>query len=351
MIAYSRRFVNSGTVRLRVKRRLPNLFVLGMTKQNTTTTATLPGGERIAVIIPCRNEVVTVAKVVNDFRLHLPAAEIVVLDNDSSDGTPAAAERAGARVLHVRAKGKGNVVRRAFADVDAELYVLVDGDDTYAAKCAPHLIDCLLQQRLDMVVGARVSEAGDAYRPGHRFGNRLLTGCVAWLFGRTLSDMLSGYRVFSRRYVRSFPAHASGFEIETEFNVHALQLRMPVTEVPTPYGARPPGSASKLNTYRDGLRILRTILALVQAERPLLFFGTIGAALLLTSVALAAPLLPAYLSTGLVPRLPTALMSVGLALTAMVSLACGLILNNVTRGRLEAKHLAYLAIASTRQSG
>ncbi|HZX78222.1 glycosyltransferase family 2 protein [Lysobacter sp.] len=309
------------------------------------------GSERIAVIIPCYNEVVTVAKVVHDFRQHLPGAEIVVLDNDSTDGTSRAAERAGARVLHVGAAGKGNVVRRAFADVEADIYVLVDGDDTYSARCAPYLIGCLLQQRLDMVVAARVSEAKDAYRLGHRFGNRLLTGCVAWLFGRTFTDMLSGYRVFSRRYVRSFPAHASGFEIETELNVHALQLRMPVAEVPTPYGARPPGSSSKLNTYRDGIRILRTIAALVHAERPLLFFGAISIALLLAAIALAAPLLPAYLATGLVPRLPTALMSVALALTAMVSLACGLILNNVTRGRVEAKHLAYLSISSNRVNG
>lgn len=308
------------------------------------------GDERIAVIIPCRNEVVTVAKVVNDFRLHLPGAQVVVLDNGSTDDTTLEAERAGAQVLHVAAKGKGNVVRRAFADVDADLYVLVDGDDTYSAQCAPYLIGCLLQQRLDMVVAARASTGEGAYRPGHRFGNRLLTTCVAWLFGRAFTDMLSGYRVFSRRYVRSFPAHASGFEIETELNVHALQLRMPVAEVLTPYGARPPGSSSKLSTYRDGMRILRTITSLVQAERPLLFFGAVGAALMFSAMTLAAPLLPAYLETGLVPRLPTALLSVALALTAVVSLACGLILNTVTRGRLEAKHLAYLSI-SPRSAG
>lgn len=322
-----------------------------MTKQNTTPATTLDDGERIAVIIPCRNEVVTVAKVVHDFRECLPGAQIVVLDNGSTDGTSLEAKRAGAHVLHVGAKGKGNVVRRAFADVEADLYVLVDGDDTYSAECAPHLIGCLLQQRLDMVVASRVSEAEDAYRAGHRFGNRLLTSCVAWLFGRTFNDMLSGYRVFSRRYARSFPAHASGFEIETELNVHALQLRMPVAEVATPYGARPPGSSSKLSTYRDGMRILRTIISLVQAERPLLFFGTAGVLLLLCAMALAAPLLPAYLQTGLVLRLPTALLSVALALTAVVSLACGLILNTVTRGRLEAKHLAYLSISTGRASG
>lgn len=321
-----------------------------MTRHKTNPTTACDGGERIAVIIPCRNEAITVAKVVRDFRLHLPSAEIVVLDNASTDGTSLEAERAGAQVLHVSAKGKGNVVRRAFADVEADLYVLVDGDDTYSAQHAPYLIGCLLQQRLDMVVAARVSETDDVYRPGHRFGNLLLTGCVAWLFGRTFTDMLSGYRVFSRRYARSFPAHASGFEIETELNVHALQLRMPVTEVPTPYGARPPGSSSKLNTYRDGIRILRTITGLVQAERPLLFFSFVGAALMLAGLALAAPLLPAYLETGLVPRLPTALLSVALALTSVVSVACGLILNTVTRGRLEAKHLAYLSISPRRAS-
>lgn len=320
-----------------------------MTRQSATSA--FHDSERIAVIIPCRNEVVTVAKVVRDFRQYLPGAEVVVLDNGSTDGTSLEAERAGAQVLHVGAVGKGNVVRRAFADVEADVYVLVDGDDTYSAPCAPYLIGCLLQQRLDMVVAARLSSVEDAYRPGHRFGNRLLTNCVAWLFGRTFKDMLSGYRVFSRRYARSFPAHASGFEIETELNVHALQLRMPVTEVQTPYGARPPGSSSKLSTYRDGVRILRTITSLVQAERPLFFFGTVGVALLLAAAALVVPLVPTYVATGLVPRLPTALLSVALALTAVVALACGLILNTVTRGRLEAKHLAYLSISPTRASG
>lgn len=317
-----------------------------MTRQNTTPVAALECGQRVAVVIPCRNEAVTVAKVVRDFSRYLPGAEIVVLDNASTDETAHEAEQAGAQVIHVSAKGKGNVVRRAFADVEADVYVLVDGDDTYSAQGAPQLIDLLLRQRLDMVVAARLTEAEGAYRPGHRFGNRLLTGCVAWLFGRTFKDMLSGYRVFSRRYVRSFPAHASGFEIETELNVHALQLRMPVAEVQTPYGARPPGSTSKLSTYRDGMRILQTIASLVQAERPLLFFGTVGVALLMSATVLAAPLLSTYLATGLVPRLPTALLSVALSLTAVVSFACGLILNTVTRGRLETKHLAYLSIPS-----
>ena len=321
-----------------------------MTGQQMDPTTAWDGGERISVVIPCRNEATTVAKVIREFRQHLPGADIVVLDNGSTDGTPFEAERAGARVLHVSARGKGNVVRRAFADVEADVYLLVDGDDTYSAQWAPYLIGCLLQQRLDMVVAARACEADGVYRPGHRLGNQLLTGCVAWLFGHTFKDMLSGYRVFSRRYVRSFPAHASGFEVETEFNVHALQLRMPVTEVLAPYGARPPGSFSKLNTYRDGIRILRTIAGLVQSERPLLCFGFAGGALMLAAMTLASPLLPAYLATGLVPRLPTALLSVALALTAVVSVACGLILNMVTRGRMEAKHLAYLSISPHRAS-
>lgn len=322
-----------------------------MTGQSTTPVTVLECGQRVAVVIPCRNEAVTVAKVVHDFRTYLPGAEIVVLDNASTDETAREADRAGAEVMHVSAKGKGNVVRRAFADVEADVYVLVDGDDTYAAQCAPQLVDLLLRQRLDMVVAARLTEAEGAYRPGHRFGNRLLTGCVAWLFGRTFKDMLSGYRVFSRRYVKSFPAHASGFEIETELNVHALQLRMPVAEVQASYGARPPGSTSKLSTYRDGMRILQTITSLVQAERPLLFFGTAGVALLMLATVLAVPLLSTYLATGLVPRFPTALLSVALSLTAVVCFACGLILNTVTRGRLETKHLAYLSIPPVGRTG
>lgn len=299
---------------------------------------------RIAVIVPCYNEAATIAKVVNEFREHLPGAKVVVLDNASTDPTAVEASLAGATVLHVGARGKGNVVRRAFADVEADIYVLVDGDDTYAAACAPRLVESLQWQRLDMVVGSRMGHAVDAYRRGHQFGNRLLTGCVAWLFGRTFNDLLSGYRVFSRRYVKSFPAHATGFEIETELSVHALQLRMPVSEIGTPYGARPEGSQSKLSTYRDGLRILAIIFGLLKAEKPLLFFGAIAALCATSSAALAIPLLETYWQTGQVPRFPTAILCAALMMLAAISVACGFVLDTVTRGRTEAKHMAYLAI-------
>jgi hypothetical protein len=250
-------------------------------------------------------------------------------------------------VHRVALPGKGNVVRRAFADVEADVYVMVDGDDTYDAKAVPALVARLLDEELDMVVGARVEEAEKnpaVYRPGHRLGNRLLTGALVLLFGSGFDDLLSGYRVFSRRYVKSFPAHASGFEIETELAVHALQLRMPVAEMSTVYGARPEGSASKLRTYRDGWRILMTILRLFKMERPLLFFSLGGALALLLALILAVPLAVTYLQTGLVPRLPTAVLCTALVLLGALSGLCGLVLDTVTRGRIEAKHMAYLAI-------
>ncbi|GAB3513824.1 glycosyltransferase family 2 protein [Pseudoxanthomonas daejeonensis] len=303
---------------------------------------------RIALLVPCRNEAATVAAVVAAFRESLPAAHCHVFDNRSDDATAVLAREAGATVHPVGLRGKGNVVRRAFADIEADVYVMVDGDATYDADAAPVLVERLLADGLDMVVGARVDQDPAAYRAGHRFGNRLLTGCVARLFGDSFDDMLSGYRVFSRRYVKSFPAHAAGFEIETELAVHALQLRMPVAELPTAYGARPEGSASKLNTYRDGVRILATIARLFKAERPLLFFSIGAGASLLLSVLLAVPLLLTYLETGLVPRFPTAILCSALALLSALLLACGLILDTVTRGRIEAKRLAYLAIPATR---
>ncbi|MDF9443394.1 glycosyltransferase [Stenotrophomonas acidaminiphila] len=293
---------------------------------------------RIAVLVPCYNEAATVAKVVGDFARHLPGADIVVLDNNSRDGTAAAARAAGARVLEVPLQGKGNVVRRGFADIDADIYVLVDGDDTYEAAAAPRLVQRLLDDGLDMVVGARRDQQKAAYRPGHRLGNVLLTRCAGMLFGNSFDDMLSGYRVFSRRYVRSFAAHARGFEIETELAVHALQLRMPVAEMDTAYGVRPHGSESKLSTWRDGWRILRTIAKLFKSERPLLFFSIGCVASIVLSLVLAAPLLATYLETGLVPRFPTAILCVALTLVGFVLLACGLILDTVTRGRIEAKH-------------
>ena len=306
---------------------------------------------RIAVLVPCYNEAATVARVVGDFARHLPGADIIVLDNNSRDGTAGVARAAGARVIEVPLQGKGNVVRRGFADIDADDYVLVDGDDTYEAAAAPRLVRRLLEDGLDMVVGARRDQEKAAYRPGHRIGNVLLTRCAGILFGNSFDDMLSGYRVFSRRYVRSFAAHARGFEIETELAVHALQLRMPVAEVDTAYGVRPEGSESKLSTWRDGWRILRTIAKLFKSERPLLFFSIGGIASMVLSVVLAVPLLVTYLETGLVPRFPTAVLCAALALMGFLLLACGLILDTVTRGRIEAKHMAYLAVPAPARAG
>jgi glycosyltransferase involved in cell wall biosynthesis len=306
-------------------------------------------GLRIAVLVPCYNEAAAIAQVVAGFRAALPEARVLVFDNNSTDDTLAVAKRAGAETRQVLRQGKGNVVRRMFADVEADLYLLVDGDATYDAASAPKLIDRLLGDGLDMVVGARKDTAVDAYRPGHRFGNRILTEFVARVFGRAFNDILSGYRVFSRRFVKSFPALSIGFEIETELTIHALELRMPIAEVETPYYARPAGSVSKLNTWRDGLRILRTILRLYQLQRPLAFFSWIAAALAAAAIVLAIPVLITFIETGLVPRLPTAVLSTGLMLLASLSLTCGLILDNVTRGRQEMKRLFYLGIEGIRR--
>lgn len=299
---------------------------------------------RIAVLIPCYNEEVAIPRVVAAFRAALPQATIHVYDNNSRDRTREVAAEAGALVRTEALQGKGHVVRRMFADIEADVYVLVDGDDTYEAAAAPDMVAMLLDNRLDMVTGVRVTDAAAAYRPGHRFGNRVLTGMVRRIFGDRISDMLSGYRVFSRRFVKSFPALAGGFETETEFTVHALELNMPVGEVRTPYRERPPGSVSKLNTWRDGFRILLAISLLVRRERPLPFFAAAGVALLALALALAAPVIGTYLATGLVPRLPTAVLAAALALLAFLAMACGLILDTVTRGRQEAKRIAYLAI-------
>lgn len=308
---------------------------------------------RVAVLVPCYNEEATIGKVVADFRAVLPDAQIYVFDNNSKDRTIEVARAAGAIVGRVRGQGKGHVVRRMFADVDADVYILVDGDGTYDASVAPMMIDELLQNGLDMVVGVRHTKDEAAFRAGHRFGNQLLTGCVAFLFGRNLTDMLSGYRVLSRRFVKSFPAHATGFETETELTVHALELRMPVAEVDTEYHARPPGSVSKLNTYQDGLRILFTIIRLLKAEKPLQFFSIGFVACVVAALILAEPVLMTYLETGLVPRLPTALLSASLVLFGTLLLVCGLILDTVTRGRAEIKRMAYLAQPSPwqRRSG
>ncbi|WP_144185167.1 glycosyltransferase family 2 protein [Elioraea rosea] len=318
--------------------------MLEQSGQRDVTAASDGQRPSVAVLIPCYNEEVAIPKVVADFRAALPDATIYVYDNNSRDGTVAAARAAGAIVRTEMLQGKGNVVRRMFADIDADIYVLVDGDDTYEAAAAPAMVQLLVENQLDMVNGARVTEIEAAYRRGHRFGNAMLTGIVAWIFGNRVSDMLSGYRVFSRRFVKSFPALAAGFETETEFTVHALELKMPVGEVRTSYKDRPAGSTSKLRTYSDGFRILRTILVLVKEERPLQFFSLAGGVLLLAAIAIFIPVLLEYIRTGLVPRLPTAILSTGLVLLSFLSFACGLILDTVTRGRKEAKRVAYLAV-------
>lgn len=298
---------------------------------------------KIAVLVPCYNEAAAVAKVVKDFRAVLPSATVFVFDNNSTDKTAANARAAGAEVYQEHHQGKGFVVRRMFTDVEADIYVLVDGDATYDAPSARAMITRLLSDRLDMVVGSRVDQDQAAYRAGHRTGNRLLTSFVASVFGPTFKDMLSGYRVLSRRFVKSFPVLSGGFEIETELTIHALELGLPVAEIKTPYYTRPVGSASKLNTWRDGFRILRTIVDLYRAERPLTFFAGIGLALAIASIGLAVPIFITFVETGLVPRLPTAILSMGLMVTAFLSIAVGLVLDTVTRGRRETKLLAYLA--------
>lgn len=301
-------------------------------------------GLDIVVLIPCYNEEVAVPLVVRDFRQALPNARIYVYDNASTDHTAEVARAAGARLGYEPFPGKGNVMRRMFSDIEADVYVLVDGDDTYEASAAPKLVRALLDNQLDMVNGARVTTIQEAYRFGHRFGNRLLTGLVQVIFGKQFDDMLSGYRVFSRRFVKSFPAISSGFEIETELTVHALELRMKTAEVPIRYKDRPEGSSSKLNTIRDGLRILKMIGVLVKEERPLMFFGSAFVVLMLLSLGLAFPVGLEFLRTGLVPRLPTAVLAVGIMLAAFLSMACGLILDTVTHSRRELKRLAYLEI-------
>jgi len=304
-----------------------------------------PAVPRIAVLVPCFNEEAAVATVIADFRKILPSADIFVYDNNSTDRTAAIAREAGAVVRSERRQGKGHVVRRMFADVDADVYVLVDGDATYDAASAPRMIDMLLSDHLDMVVGLRVDQTQAAYRLGHRTGNRLLTGFLSAVFGQAFKDILSGYRIFSRRFVKSFPVLSDGFEIETELSVHALELALPVAELETPYYARPEGSVSKLNTWRDGFRILGTILKLYRSEKPLRFFTAIGIFLTIVSVGLAVPVLVTYLEEGIVPRLPTAVLSMGLMILAVLSVSSGLVLDTVTRGRREMKLLAYLAQA------
>ena len=313
------------------------------TDVSAATAAETVGRSRIAVLVPCYNEEAAIGKVVGDFRAALPTAAIYVYDNNSTDGTVEAAKKAGATVRREHHQGKGRVVRRMFTDVDADIYVLVDGDATYDAPSVSGMIEKLVAERLDMVCAVRVDKDAAAYRAGHRAGNKMLTGFVAHIFGASFTDMLSGYRVFTRRFVKSFPVLSGGFEIETELTVHALELELPVGEMPTPYYSRPKGSASKLSTWRDGFRIVRTVLRLYRAERPLPLFTGIGASLAIVALGLGTPVFVTYFQEGMVPRVPTAVLATGLMLLAFLSLACGLILDTVTRGRRELKLLSYLA--------
>ncbi|MDE8347183.1 MAG: glycosyltransferase family 2 protein, partial [Acidocella sp.] len=303
---------------------------------------------RLAILIPCHNEAVTIAKVITDARSALPGAAIYVYDNNSTDNTRAIAAAAGAIVRREPLQGKGHVIRRMFADIEADAYVLVDGDDTYDLTNIAAMVDLLVYDQLDMVNGARVEETGGqdnaAYRRGHRLGNIMLSGMVRAVFGDRIKDMLSGCRVFSRRFVKSFPALAAGFETETEFTIHALDLMMPIAEMPVLYRERPCGSSSKLRTYTDGLRILRAIVVLIKEERPLQFFSANGVVLLALGIALGTPIILHYLQTGMVPKLPTAVLATGIILLSMLAFSCGLILDSVARGRREAKRLAALTI-------
>jgi glycosyltransferase involved in cell wall biosynthesis len=303
----------------------------------------------VAVLVPCYNEEITIGKVVADFRAALPDATIYVYDNNSRDNTIDVAQRAGAVVRKELRQGKGNVVRRMFADIEADVYVLVDGDDTYDASASEVLVKRLVEERLDFINAMRVSAAKDAYRAGHRFGNWLLTGLVRQIFGRQFNDMLSGYKILSRRFVKSFPAMSSGFETETELAVHALELRMPSTEVATVYKERPPGSVSKLRTYSDGAQIMLLIARLVKDERPLRFFGLSGLSLIVVAILLSIPLLVTYLETGLVPRFPTAILSAALVIVGVLSIFAGLILDMTTKTRREMKRLIYLSLPTFKQ--
>ena len=312
-------------------------------KSKSTARVRLPQGLKIAVIVPCYNEEAAIGTVVKQFRAALPTADIYVYDNNSKDGTIAAAKKAGAIVSVETRQGKGHVVRRMFGDIDADVYVMIDGDATYDAPSAPKMIAALVAEKLDMVVGSRVDQEVEAYRPGHRFGNWILTTFVTRVFGRSFTDILSGYRIFSRRFVKSFPALSTGFEIETELTVHSLELGMPVAEIETPYYARPEGSTSKLNTYRDGIRILWTIGKLFRTERPMQFFSLVSSFFFVAAIVVAIPVFRTFFETGLVPRLPTAILATALMLLSFLSLMSGLILDTVTRGRRELKRLTYLS--------
>ncbi len=306
---------------------------------------------RIAVLLPCRNEETAIAEVVRGFRQTLPESTVYVYDNGSDDATAERAARAGAAVRFEPMAGKGNVVRRMFADIDADIYVMADGDGTYDPAYARTMIDKLIGETLDMVVGARSEvDTGQAYRPGHKMGNLTLTRFVGWLFGARFTDILSGYRVFSRRFVKSFPALATGFEVETEIAIHALELKMPVAEIIAPYKPRPRGSISKLSTWQDGLRIFATIVFLFKEVRPFKFFGALFVALAVLSIGMIYPVVAEYLDTGLVPRIPTAVLATGTMLLAFIALTAGIILDSVSRGRREVKRMRLLSLPPVEKS-
>ena len=297
----------------------------------------------VAVILPCYNEAATIAQVVADFHAALPGAEVYVYDNNSKDGTADIARAAGARVRTETRQGKGHVVRRMFADVEADVYVMADGDGTYDASMALNLVELLVKNRVAMVVGTRADVTKDAGRGGHAFGNKLFNMVYRRMFGNDFTDIFSGYRVFTRRFAKSFPAVSAGFEIETEMSVHASQLGLPVLERPTRYGVRPEDSESKLKTFRDGFRILGMFLVLAKETRPAAFFGAIGALLVLAALVLSAPIFVTYVQTGEVPRFPTAILATGIVITGVVSALCGLILDSLARARTEQKRLVYLS--------
>lgn len=309
-------------------------------------TASFVKNKSIAVLLPCHNEAATIATVVQGFRQALPGARIYVYDNNSTDGTADIARAEGAIVRHETRQGKGHVVRRMLADIDADVYVMADGDATYDASAAGHMVDKLVSGNYDMIVGTRVASADDAFRRGHRFGNRLFNRIVSRLFGPDFTDILSGYRVLSRRFTKSFPASSPGFEIETEFSIHAIDLRLPTAEVPLHYAERPANSASKLKTYRDGTRILLKIVSIYRLLRPMGFYGAVSGILFAAGLSLGAPVIAEYLSTGLVPRFPTAILAASLIQVGVVSLACGIIIDAVSSARREMRQIRYLDLSA-----
>jgi glycosyltransferase involved in cell wall biosynthesis len=327
-------------------------FLTGSSSETMRSDSTVGRGPSIAVVIPCHNEAVAIAKVVADFRAGLPDAAIYVYDNNSTDGTIEEARRAGAVVRTETQQGKGHVVRRMFADVEADIYIMVDGDDTYDSTAAPEMVRMLLDQQLDMVVAVRVTDEAAAYRTGHRVGNAMLTAFVRRFFGRRVSDVMTGLRVFSRRYVKSFPMlRAVGFNVDPAFSIHALELRMPIAEIRTPYRARPEGSVSKLRTYTDGWRVLLEIFLLVKEERPLQFFSATALVLAVVGVGLGIPVIMEFVRTQFVSRQPTAILATGFELLAFTSFVCGLVLDSVAQGRKESKRLAYLAVPGVAAAG